>query len=161
MKSSHHSQIPADVLADAQEAIDRANQLLKPYLIHLSVQERKKSLKLGDKTLAFVAKSYDFAKQYPDIVPPFIKMSDFAGDIADSSNLRALTLSCKELTTGLDDTAMAAGGEAYNTALIFYQAAKAATRQNVSGAKDVAKTLQEQFVSRKHRVAPSTTEAED
>ncbi|MDR1605576.1 MAG: hypothetical protein LBS41_00550 [Streptococcaceae bacterium] len=157
MKKLHHTQIPADVLADAQEHIDRTNQLLAPYIISLSTHERKEMAKMGDKSLGFVSKAYDFAKKYPNWAPAYLNMTEFAIDLADATNLRTLLVSCQELTHNIDNTVTAAGSEAYNASLVFYQAAKTADKQQMSGAKEVALELKERFPRHNRHAASVTT----
>jgi hypothetical protein len=158
MKTPHQSQFPADVLAEAQVRVDQLRALINPHVITLSNRDRMEMLKMGDKTLSFVSKAYDFAQQNSEMIPPYLDLPAFAVDLADATNLRALILSCRQLADALDDTAMIAGSEAYNAALVFYQAAKAASKQHVNGAKEVSKELQERFPRGKARTSSMTTD---
>ena len=62
----------------------------------------------------------------------------------DTTGLRVLQITLAQLATGIDDTVMISGGEAYNASLVFYNAVK----QNVPGAKAVYEELQKRFPSR-------------
>jgi hypothetical protein len=159
MKSSHQLQIPADVLADVLERFEQVNRLLAPYAVTLTARDRRELAKMGDKTLSFVTKAYELAKQNPQLFPSFLTLADFDVDLADATKLRALVVTSQQLTDALDDTAMAAGSEAYNAARLFYQAAKIASNQHVPGAKEIVTELQQRFPGRKPRSPIAPTDA--
>jgi hypothetical protein len=159
MRTTHQLQVPADVLEEVGDMLKQVDQLLKPYVVTLSVQDRRELSKMGDKTLSFVTKAYDFAKQSPQIFPAYLNLSDFEVDLTDALKLRTLVVMTQQLTGALDDTAMAAGSEAYSAARHFYQAAKAASEQHVPGAKEIAKELRERFPNNKRRTAVAPTDA--
>jgi hypothetical protein len=160
MNELHHIQIPADVLADAQELLERLKQLLKPYGITLTARDRTELPKMGNKNLSFVAKAYELAKLHPDLVPPYLKLDDFSKDFSDATNLLPLLVNCQEVTSIVSDTALVAGSEAYISALTFYQAAKTASKLRISGSKTVAQELRERFPRNTHRKSVATTAAE-
>jgi hypothetical protein len=86
---------------------------------------------MDEKTLSFVEKAHEFAKQNPDFVPPYLNMTDFDIDFADAHNLWSILLASKQLHENIDDAVMVAGSEAYQAALIFYNSVKMAVRQDV------------------------------
>jgi hypothetical protein len=55
------------------------------------------------------------------------------------------------LSDGIDDTVMVAGSEAYQAALVFYNAVKAAAAQDIPGAKEVYSDLKARFPSIKRK----------
>ncbi len=67
MENQHNQAIPADVLADVQKKINEAAALLKPYVINLTVAQRRDISKMGDKSLAFVSKALELAAQNPTL----------------------------------------------------------------------------------------------
>ncbi|MDR1606443.1 MAG: hypothetical protein LBS41_04950 [Streptococcaceae bacterium] len=160
MNELHHTQIPADVLADAQTLVEQAKQLLKPYVVVLTARDRSNLLKMGNKTLSFVAKAHELAKQHPEVVPPFVNLDDFTKDFNDATSLLPFIVSCQELANIASDTAMVAGSEAYTSSLAIYQTAKTASKLRISGAREVAEELKERFPSGKHRKPVITTEAD-
>ena len=148
MKDEHNIAIPANILAQAQEKANEIADLLKPYLFNLTPTQRKERLKLGDKSLAFAQKSYDYAQSNPAFVPSYLDMNMFSIDMEDTTGLRVLQITLAQLATGIDDTVMISGGEAYNASLVFYNAVKQAAKQNVPGAKAIYEELQKRFPSR-------------
>jgi hypothetical protein len=39
---------------------------------------------MGEKTIGFVEKAYDFARQNPNLVPPYLEVDTFGVDFADA-----------------------------------------------------------------------------
>jgi hypothetical protein len=152
MEDKHVTPIPPNVLAQAQANIDAANAALAPYLLPLTPQERRDLLKMGDKTLSFVEKAQDYAHQYPSLCPSYLDLTGFDADMTDATGLRKLHITAKQLSDNIDDTSMVAGSESLQSALMFYNAIKAAAAQDIPGAKEVYADLKARFprVKRKH-----------
>ncbi|MDR1983404.1 MAG: hypothetical protein LBQ28_01055 [Prevotellaceae bacterium] len=151
MENKHVLPIPPEILAQAQKKIDEANALLAPYLLPLTPQERMELPKMGDKTLSFVEKAHDYVSQYPAFVPSYLNTAEFDTDIADATGLRVLHISARQLADNIDDTAMVAGSEAYQASLVFYNAVKAASAQDIPGAKEVYNDLKARFSCKKRK----------
>jgi hypothetical protein len=49
--------------------------------------ERHGLPKMGKKTIGFVEKAYDFARQNPNLVPPYLEAGAFGVDFADAHGL--------------------------------------------------------------------------
>jgi hypothetical protein len=82
--------------------------------------------KMGEKTIGFVEKAYDFARQNPSLVPPYLELGAFGVDFEAAHGLWTLFNSVRQLEEGIDDTEMAAGSVAYQAVLVFYYSVKAA-----------------------------------
>ena len=107
MKENKHLQsIPADVLAQAQTKIDEAIALLAPYTLSLPPGERRDILKMGEKSLSFVEKAHEYAKQNPNFCPPYLNITEFDTDFGDAHGLWTLCNSALQFYEGIDDTAM-------------------------------------------------------
>jgi hypothetical protein len=151
MDDQHVAPIPPEVLAQAQSHVDAANALLAPYVLPLTPEERHDLPKMGDKTLSFVSKAKDYAHQYPQLCPSYLDLAAFDIDMTDATGLRTLHIAAKQLSDNIDDTVMTAGSEAYQAALLFYNAVKTAAARDIAGAKEVFNDLKTRFpmVSRK------------
>jgi hypothetical protein len=62
---------------------------------------------MSEKTIAFVEKAYDFARQNPALVPPYLEVAAFA----DAHGLWTLRNTVQQLEEGIGETEMAAGSE--------------------------------------------------
>jgi hypothetical protein len=159
MKNNQHTQaIPSTVLVQAQAKIDEARAILAPYLLALTPTERQTLPKMGERTIAFVEKAYDFARQNPGLAPPYLGLESFGVDFADAHGLWTLLNTVQQLKEAVDDTEMAAGSEAYQAALVFYHSAKAAAAQDVPGAKAVYEELKIRFpqTGKRRSASPSS-----
>jgi hypothetical protein len=106
---------------------------------------------MGEKTVSFVEKSYDFAVSNPSLLPFFLSLSEFEIGKEDALKLRPLNILTKQLYDGIEDTVMVAGSETYQAALVFYSAVKQATSQDIPGAKAVYEELKVRFPGRKKK----------
>jgi hypothetical protein len=152
MENKHVVAIPPEILAQVQNKIDEANELLAPYLSPLTPQERQELLKMGNVTFSFVVKAHDYVRHYPAFVPSYLNIAEFDTDMADAIGLRVLNTSARQLADNIDDTAMVAGSEAFQASLVFYNAVKAASAQDIPGAKDVYNDLKARFPGKKHKM---------
>jgi hypothetical protein len=157
MENKHVIPIPVDVLTQVQTKINEILSLLFQYLFSLTPEERHDILKMGDKTLSFVIKANEYAHHYPQLCPSYLDMTVFDTDIADATGLRVLNISAKQLSDNINDTIMIAGSEAFQLALIFYNAVKAAAAQDIPGAKEVYNDLRSRFPRGKHKSDDKTS----
>jgi hypothetical protein len=151
MKNVHNQRIPPEVLEEVRRKLEEAADILEPYLLALTPEERHEMIKMGDKTLSFVEKSYDFAVSNPSFLPSFLPLSEFEIDMEDALKLRPLNILVKQLYDGIEDTVMIAGSEAFQAALVFYSAVKQAASQDIPGAKAVCEELKVRFPGRKKK----------
>ncbi|MDR2906722.1 MAG: hypothetical protein LBU91_01865 [Bacteroidales bacterium] len=145
MENKHSQVIPAEVLGEAQKRLNEVAEALAPYVMNLTPAQRHEMLKMGDKSLAFVAKAHELAKQNPMLCPPYLDMDDFRGDLADATQLLQIENAIRQVLQSVEDTAMVAGSEAYQAALVFYSSSKEAASKNVGGAKAVYDELKARF----------------
>ncbi|MDR2114760.1 MAG: hypothetical protein LBP87_00105 [Planctomycetaceae bacterium] len=158
MNNNHSVSIPPDVIAQALSQAEALRQLLAPYITPLTPTQRHTIAKMGDKTFAFVEKAYELAQSNPEFVPPFLNMPEFTIDFSDANNLEPLFVAVEQLRSGVDDTQMLAGSEAYHAALVYYNSVKEAATQNVAGAKAVYDALRVRFPGKKRRPEPEVVE---
>ncbi len=148
--------IPADKLSAIQSNITALNTLLESYLLfNLTPQDRKELTKMGDKTIAFVQKSLEYAEKNPTLVPTYLNLTEAKSDLSLTQDLNNILNQISTLQRAIEDTMMVAGSEAYTAALVFYNSVKGASRVNVPGSEAIHKDLQERFA-----VKPRKTETE-
>jgi hypothetical protein len=150
--------VAATAIANINTALSTIEKNL-PALINLTIDERKALPKMGDKTLAFVGKALDYAKQNPSLVPTFLNVAEFEKDVIAVNTLNSILKPMLQLTEKLDDTTLLAGSEAYTAALVFYTAIKAAEKAGVPGVKSINDDLQARFPGRSKAAAASVAAA--
>ena len=148
--------ISEEAQANILKAIEMINQNL-PVLINLSASDRHMLPKMGDKSVAFVNKNLEYAKQNPAIVPTFLDMVEFEKDCIAANSIKKVLIPLVQLTEKLDDTYVLAGSEAYTAALIFYNAVKGAAKAGVPGMKTIYDDLQSRFPGRGKGVVVAAT----
>lgn len=132
---------------DYTQIINRINAIKSalPFLINLTVDERVKSLKLGDKSVAFVSKCLEYANAHPNLVPPYLNVAEFQKDHDLREQLLHILRELNMLTEAIDDTVMALGKEEFEQALLFYNSVKQAMKGNVPGSDAVHADLAKRF----------------
>ena len=115
-----------------------------PFLITLSTEERRKLVKMGDKSLAFVNNSITAAQSNREILPATFDVEELVQDYQLAAALTELLISMQQLTEQVDDTLMAVGSEAMTSSLTVYDYVKTASKKT-PGLKTVAEQLGERF----------------
>jgi len=142
--------ISAAISAENQQAItldiNNIHQKLSDILIfNLTPDDRMSLPKMGDRSMAFVDKSVQYAIQNTALVPSFLDVAEMQKDYALARSLYAVLQQLNTLTRSVEDAMMVSGSEAYNASLIFYKAVQGASRSNVAGSQAIANDLQSQF----------------
>ena len=145
MNNVHSKSIPTEILTALKAKLAEANELIKPYAVTLTPDERHSMLKKGDKSDSFVTKSFEFSKTNPEFLPFYVNQQEFEIDITDASNLLAVATVANQIANAVDDTMMTAGSEAYYAALAYYNNVQQAASANVAGAKAIYDELKKRF----------------
>lgn len=119
-----------------------------PKLITLTSEERQLLPKMGNKTVAFVSKSFEYAQQNPQVVPKFLDMAEYKKDVDAVNTLFPILVPLQKLVEELDDTIMLAGSEAYASSRTFYSALKNAMNSGETGLKNIHDDLSMRFPGR-------------
>jgi hypothetical protein len=135
------------------EAISTIRQKL-PFLIDLSMEERKALPKLGDKSRAFVSKALEIAAQNPDFLPRSFDLDEMRRDMELFEALYPVLLSLTQLQELVDDTSVAVGSEAYAAGLLVYNYAKASGKG--AGLDSMVDDLGRRFARKAKKLQPQT-----
>lgn len=138
-------QFTAEDLAKVNEAIKTIKDVIKPYLVTISTEERKTLPKMNEKTVPFVKKVLEYAGSHPEFAPAYLSIPELQIDVEAFDALVRISKPFEEISTSLVDTAMLTGSEAYVAALSYYNAVKRAVMMNVPGAKVVYEDLKTRF----------------
>jgi len=150
---SQQNRISASISQEVKTAIlgniNSIKSALESILIHsLNAEQRKGIAKMGDKSLAFVQKSLDYASSNPTLVPAYLDVEEAKRDLQLSLDLQNIYNQFAALNTALEDAMMISGSEAYDGALIFYKSMQAAVRSNVPGSQSILDDLKQRFPGR-------------
>ncbi|MGG6240095.1 hypothetical protein ACQ4N7_15835 [Nodosilinea sp. AN01ver1] len=121
-----------------------------PFLISLTTEERRKRIKMGDKSLAFVRNSVTATQNNPEFVPSNFDIAEFARDYQLTVDLTEVLGLLEQLTEKVDDTLLAVGSESMSSSLLVYDYVKTAARRS-PGLKSVADQLGDRFKALRRR----------
>lgn len=133
---------PQDI-QDIKAALQTVQKKL-PFLITLTSEERRKLVKMGDKSLAFVNNSVAAAQSNRDILPASFDVEEFVRDYQLTTNLSELLTSMRQLSEQVDDTLLAVSSETMKSSLTVYDYVKTAAKKT-PGLKTIAEQLGERF----------------
>ena len=140
--------IPPEVIEQAKQLFTQAHQVLAPYLINLTPDERVQLPKMGDKSIPFVTKGADYMQLTGTPAPPYINPEELKVDLNAFETLRQIRQIAQPVVDMLDDTMLLCGSEAYVSVLAFYNYLKGAAKMNVPGAKTILEDLSTRFPRR-------------
>jgi hypothetical protein len=132
--------------ADLQAVKDAFATILQklPFLINLSVDERKSTFKAGPNSLSFVQNALTSAQNNPSIFPASFSATDFQRDVDLFASLTELQTIAESVASQIDDTRLAVGGEAMQAASQVYNYIKTAAK-TTPGLRPLADQLGERF----------------
>lgn len=125
-----------------------------PFLIDLTVEEKKALPKMGDKSRAFVSKALEVATQNPDFLPRSFDLEEMRKDVQLFETMYPIVMAMTQLQELLDDTYVTVGSEAYSAALQVYNYAKASGQG--AGLEAVVDELGQRFARKSKKEKPQT-----
>jgi hypothetical protein len=140
--------ISAELTAENQaKALELLAQLraLFPFGIKLTTDQKKAMAKVDDARLPFVEKALQFGKQEPRVVPPFTEVNEYTRDIGLYRTLGPVENEILSLAEMISDTRIAAGADAFQSALSIYNSSKGAAKNNVPGTQTIVDELGKLF----------------
>jgi hypothetical protein len=142
--------IPSAVLVNARSKLNEAMDLLMPYLITLSPDERQTLVNMGADSVEFLEKAHDLTVKYSKLIPRLMKSSVFAEESATIRELDLLINKLKLLEDSLSDIQLIMGGDVLEIALDFYHTIKIAAMRDIPGAGVVYEELKPWFPFKKN-----------
>jgi methionine synthase I (cobalamin-dependent) len=142
----------ADVQA-VKDAFATVKQKL-PFMINLTVDERRSTVKTGPDSLSFVENALTASQANPTIFPASFGTQAFKNDVDLFATLTELNILAASIASQIDDTRMAVGGEAMQGAIQVYNYVKAAAK-TTPGLKPVADQLGERFARASKQKEPA------
>lgn len=144
--------------ADQQAVLDAINTIRTklPFLIDLTIEERRFLPKMGDKSRSFVTDALTLAEQNTDMLPRSFDVAEMRRDVELSEAMRPIMTALTQLQELVEDTYLEIGSEAYTAALMVYNYAQTGGR---GAALDQAVSqLGQRFARKAQKAAPSSTD---
>ncbi len=157
-----YSKISADLteeqIVGLEQQIASMRQALN-FLVDLNPTDRVKLLKMGDKRLSFVEEMVEMARAHRQHLPMNFDLAEFEKDYRAAKGLHRLLISLKALVESMDDTAMACGSEALETAFVAYNHFK--TAKGNASLDDNMKQVGQRFKFSRPKTAPANDVVEE
>ena len=102
MENKINFTIPEEVATQASDGITAVLQLLQPYIMDLTPDERRKLPKMSDGTEPFVDKTIDYSGSHSQFAPPFMDVDALNQDMTVREQATPLQRLAKQLHDGLD-----------------------------------------------------------
>lgn len=138
-------EIPEAELTAAMEHVKSAREILAPYLIALTPEERMTIPKMSDGSRPFVEKVMDYVQTEPSFLPRFVPVEEMQKDWKSNKEIDSVYKSAMLLCNDLNDTMMLAGSEVYEASLAYYNSVKIAARMQAPNAKGIYEDLKVRF----------------
>jgi len=123
----------------------RSTETLLPFLVNLSVDERRKLPKMGRDGLDFAEKSLMHALDNPELVVSYMDIPGMQRDLDLLKQVQRILGVTEAFCKRLKDTHMVLGSEVYDAARVFYRIVKNASISGVEGCDYIAKDLGEHY----------------
>ena len=122
----------------------------------LTPDERRRQLRAGDASEAFISKALQLGQRYPQLVPAALSVEEMAKDVELRPFLQELKSRLGTLHLSVDDTLKIASAEAFEAGLGIYKGAKAFGQG--MGIDDQIEELARRFKTASKSTASSTPE---
>jgi hypothetical protein len=133
-------QISAEQSAEVDRLLDELNSKLGP-TVELSVKSRKRLVKMGRKNVDFVERGYRHASVNSEYLTGKIPFEEFKKDMDLAEWMRTVEKRLGLIANKIKDTAITAEAEAYQSARLYYNAAKAAAAAGDEVAEKIARDM--------------------
>ena len=119
---------------DKNKAIAKINDLKSsmPFLVNLSVDDRKRLKGIGTKNLDYVQKCLEGALAFPDEMKKSFDINEFKRDVILFNNLLGVQIACLSLLELVDDSMKAAGIDSMTSASEVYGSLKSSAKSNAN-----------------------------
>ena len=131
-------------------------EIIAPFAVNLTVEERKEFPKMGKKTLGFVETTVGYETHHPELVPSFLDVGAQIMDLNLAKKLQEVAEVGEPVMEQVSDTLMAVGAEAYLAGRVFYDAVKAAEKNGTPGCDVIVKDLGSIFKRYRGKAEPET-----
>jgi len=102
-------------------------------------------------TSPFVSKVSEYCTSNPEFSPSFFNADEFQKDFNAAAMLKPIVALCEQICGNVDDTAMLAGSEAYQAALLYYSSVQIGAKTGQASAKPIVEDLSNRFPGRKKK----------
>ncbi|MBC7439389.1 MAG: hypothetical protein H7250_05330, partial [Flavobacterium sp.] len=126
---------------------------LMPFLINLTVEERKRQKGIGNKNLSYVQKCLEGAIAFPSEMKVSFSTPEFQKDVNLFNALLGIQVACQALFEKVDDTMKAAGIDSMGSSSEVYSTLKTSAKSNAN-VKSIVDEIGERFAAQRKPKTP-------
>jgi hypothetical protein len=142
-------------IAEKQTLLTKINDVKTqlPFLVSLTIDERKKLRKMGPKSVAYVQQCVAGAKAFPNELKKNFDASELEKDYNLIYNLLDVQIALQSLLESVNDTMMAGGIDAMEAADEVYDSLKSSAKKDAN-VKEMVKLIAERFKGQGKKITP-------
>lgn len=141
-------------LSSINGSLDNINGMLS-FLVALSVRERKRMAKMGQKTRSFVEDAIEAGIRNPGMLPRSLDPNTMRDKMDQTDQIREIHANVGQLHEKLGDTLTLLGSELYEDARLIYKLTK--TKAAAGGLNAAAEGMSRRFARQGRRPADNVT----
>lgn len=127
-----NARLTPEDLAAIKQAIQEINARM-PFLLGLTLEERRKLAKISRSNKLFVSDSIEVVQENPVMLPHYLTPEALENDFVLYQQLAEILLPLEQLFEKVRDTQIMAGSEAYQTSLVIYKLIRVAADAGMPG----------------------------
>ena len=143
--------IPLAVATDAIDLAKKIADLIAPYTVTLTLEDRKKMAKASNKSYSFLQKGEEYSESDPQFLPPFVTAAEIKTFLDNYDSLRPLVQVLNQLASDVNDTSMFNISNSYTRVLQYYRLVQQGAKNNVANGKEISKDLSIRFARNKKK----------
>lgn len=143
-----NNRINASMSPNDFNAVKQAIQEIRyrmPFLLGLTLEERRKLPKISRSNKLFVEDALSVARENPEMLPYYLPIQDLENDYSLFQQLSELLFPLQQLFERVQDTQMLAGSEAYQSSLVIYKLTRVAADSGMPGMDTALAKLKQRF----------------
>jgi hypothetical protein len=147
-------------VTDINSALAVLKEKLMPVLKNLTVDETRQLTKMGNKSLAFVVKTYEHCESNPEFIPQYVNLNEFRLDIKAYEQLRQYYGFLSQLNDLIYHSMLLAGSDAYTNARAAYKSLQIGKKLDIPKACTIVDDLSARFPGKRRKKEPETSPKE-
>ncbi len=120
LQNLNNAHIAPETSTQVNESISSLETALKPFLVNLTPDERRRYGSISEQNKLLVNKAYDYAKMQPDLTSPDVEWEEFFKDFADRNFLETTIARLQKIIDGLNNAKTLHDFDNYQGALADY-----------------------------------------
>ena len=146
LQNLNNAHIAPETSTQVNESISSLETALKPFLVNLTPDERRRYGSISEQNKLLVNKAYDYAKMQPDLTSPDVDWEEFFKDFADRNFFETTIARLQKIIDGLNNAKTLHDFDNYQGALADYAFTQYKVQTAAPGFENKHRELQQFFM---------------